>query len=241
MVRPETDQPLVSVHDLMPETLRPILEILAQLRRHGHGPVSILVVPGCAWSQDQIATLRSLQQDGYSFAGHGWHHRVARLGGLGHWLHSRLISRQVAEHLALAEDEIARLIERCFAWFGDQGLQAPDLYVPPAWAMGGIPRTRLATLPFRYYETLSGIYDARRDRFRHLALLGYEADTGARALSLRLSNAVNRGIARWRSPRLAIHPQDLGLRLASDLVRDLRRYGASGAHAAQAELASPQR
>lgn len=232
MARPESDYPLVSVHDLMPETLRPVLEILAQLRRHGQGPVSILVVPGCDWSREQLATLKSLQQDGHMLAGHGWHHRVARIRDFGHWLHSRLISRQVAEHLALAEDEIAALIERCFAWFGDQGLRTPDLYVPPAWAMGRISRTRLATLRFRYYEFLTGVYDARQGRFHRLPLLGYEADTGPRARSLRLSNAVNRRLGQRRAPRLAIHPHDLRLRLAGDLARDLQQYRSSDAHQA---------
>lgn len=231
-------RPLVSVHDLMPETLSPVLDILARLGEAGLAPATLLVVPGCDWSRDQLRTLKSLERAGHELAGHGWRHRAERIAGPGHWLHSRLISRQVAEHLCLTEDQIAALIGRCFGWFGDVGLQAPALYVPPAWAMGPIARTRLATLPFRYYEALTGIYDAARDRFRRLPLLGYEADDRLRAWSLRLSNGLNRAWANSDRPlRLAIHPRDLALRLDADLLRDLRRYGLPARHGIKAKLA----
>jgi len=219
---------LVSVHDLMPETLPAVLEVLTFLERHACPPVTLLVVPGGAWSRPQLDTLRALARQGHALAGHGWRHRIARLGGPGHWLHSRLISRNVAEHLALDEDGIAQLIGRCFDWFADAGLDTPTLYVPPAWAMGRIARARLAALPFRYYEVLSGVYDADEGRFRRLPLLGYEADTGLRASVLRLSNAANRALAGDRPIRIAIHPLDLGLHLSDDLALDLRRYAPTG-------------
>ncbi|WP_242464218.1 DUF2334 domain-containing protein [Thiococcus pfennigii] len=219
---------LVSVHDLMPETLPAVLEILAFLERHGCPPATLLVVPGGAWSPEQLATLKALARAGHPLAGHGWHHRIARLGGAAHWLHSRLISRNVAEHLALDEDGIVDLIGRCFDWFADQGFAAPTLYVPPAWAMGRIARARLAALPFRYYEVLSGVYDTDEGRLRRLPLLGYEADTGLRAAFLRFSNGASRALAGRRPIRIAIHPFDLGLRLADDLARDLHRYTPTG-------------
>ncbi|MEY6431936.1 polysaccharide deacetylase family protein [Thioalkalicoccus limnaeus] len=225
MTMQESGQRLISVHDLMPETMGRVEQILMALDRRGSGPITLLVVPGLAWSRTQIRTLRAWEGIGHVLAGHGWRHRVDRIAGPAHWLHSRLISRRVAEHLALNEDEIADLITRCFAWFADTGLQPPQLYVPPAWAMGRIPRARLANLPFRYYELLTGVYDAAVDRFDRLPLLGYEADNAARARTLRLTNGLIRFLAGDRPIRLAIHPFDLDLRLANDLWRDVDRYG----------------
>ena len=84
----------------------------------------------------------------------------------------------------------------------------------------------LRDLPFRYYETLSGTYDAEENRFARTPLLGFEADTRFRAVSLRLFNLVNRGIARLRgSVRIAIHPRDFELLLASDLQVLLDKRG----------------
>ncbi len=223
MAKLDDGTPLVSVHDLMPETLPLVLDTLTYLDEQRIGPVTLLVVPGRAWSREQLLTLKALERAGHKLAGHGWCHRAERISGVRHWLHSRLISRDVAEHLCLANDQIATLIQRCFSWFGDVGLQAPSLYVPPAWAMGSIGRRQLAELPFRFYEVLTGLYDARRDRFRHLPLLGYEADNGLRAGSLRISNALNRFSAMRRPVRLAIHPFDFRLRLRADLLQDLRR------------------
>jgi predicted deacetylase len=97
-------------------------------------------------------------------------------------------------------------------------LPAPSLYVPPAWAMGRISRAGLRKLPFRYYETISGVYDAQADRFIRLPLLGFEADTRIRATALKLSNVLNRRLANaHRELRFAIHPTDFELYLARDL------------------------
>jgi predicted deacetylase len=114
------------------------------------------------------------------------------------------------------------LIRDCRAWFDEHSLPAPSLYVPPAWAMGSIPRAGLEGLGFRYFETLTGIYDAERREMHRLPLFGFEADTRFRALSLRLFNAANRIMGRYAGTvRLGIHPQDFELELAADLKRCL--------------------
>jgi hypothetical protein len=173
---------LVSVHDVMPETLVRVQHLLDLCAVINPGPVTLLVVPGRAWDASGIKRLHAWQAQGHRLAGHGWVHRVERFGGLGHRLHGLLISRRVAEHLALDADGIARLIRRCHSWFADQGLGPPDLYVPPAWALGSIPPRNLARLPFTRYEVLSGVRDAATTRLRPLPLLGYEADTPASPL-----------------------------------------------------------
>jgi predicted deacetylase len=216
---------LVSVHDVMPETLEQVQRILDLCAVINPGPITLLVVPGLDWDRAGIERLRVWQSQGYRLAGHGWVHRVERFGGLAHRLHGLLISRRAAEHLVLDADGIADLISRCHAWFPDQGLAAPDLYVPPAWALGSIPPQDLVRLPFTCYEVLSGVRDAAGGRLRPIPLLGYEADSPTRAPLIGLWNRLNRGLVKaegWL--RIAIHPRDPELALGRDLTRDLRRY-----------------
>ncbi|MGE5154785.1 MAG: polysaccharide deacetylase family protein, partial [Bdellovibrio bacteriovorus] len=183
---------LVSVHDVMPETLERVQGILERCATLNPGPVTLLVVPGRDWDRTDIDRLRAWQDQGHRLAGHGWAHRVEDFGGLAHRLHGLLISRRVAEHLALDGPGISDLIRRCHGWFLRQGLMPPDLYVPPAWALGALRLSDLASLPFSRYEVLRGVLDGASGRLRPIPLLGYEADTPTRAPVLRLWNRLNR-------------------------------------------------
>jgi predicted deacetylase len=224
---------LVSVHDVMPETLHHVERILELLDTDGIMPATLLVVPGVDWSGADIERLRGFQSSGHELAGHGWIHRVDRIRGVRHRLHSALISRNVAEHLALDGPGIHRLITRCHAWFVDHALGDPALYCPPAWAMGRIPRSALASLPFKRYELLNGVLSAETGRVHPIPLTGYEADTAIRAPLIRAWNRINRRRAAdcgWL--RIGIHPRDLDLHLADDLRRDLRAFSRHAGYAA---------
>lgn len=210
---------IASVHDVMPETLSRVEHLTRRLDAAGLSAM-LLVVPGRGWQAAELSRLRALSERGHELAGHGWHHTINGYGGLYHRLHGLLLSRRAAEHLALDEQAIARLIRACRRWFDDNDLPAPHTYVPPAWAMGNIKRQQLASLGFRYYEFLTGVYDARADQMQRVPLLGFEADTPARRRALRASNAINLAMARRTGrARLAIHPADGELLLAADLDR----------------------
>jgi hypothetical protein len=216
---------LVSVHDVMPETLDRVERIISLCDAVYPAPLTLLVVPGLDWDRQGIERLREWQAQGHRLAGHGWVHRVERYNGLGHRLHGLLISRRVAEHLALDRPGVAALIRRCHTWFVDQGLDSPELYVPPAWALGGLRPQDLARLPFGQYEVLGGVRDGASGLLHPIPLLGYEADTPARGPLIRSWNRVNRHLARRRGwLRIAIHPRDPELALGSDLEQDLGRY-----------------
>jgi predicted deacetylase len=216
---------LVSVHDLMPETMPAVHELLRLLEDRRVRPVTLLVVPGSGWDRSGIAELRALQRDGLVLAGHGWRHRVDRISRPYHRLHSLLISRHVAEHLALDEDGILDLIGRCRRWFGDHGLDAPALYVPPAWAMGSVSRARLAAdCPFPLCEVFTGVLRVADGHLHRSPLLGYEADRLSRIPILRVFNALSRRRASAAGViRIGIHPFDARLHLRADLIRDLER------------------
>jgi hypothetical protein len=227
---------LISIHDLMPSTMPAVRRTLALLQHRTIAPAMLLVVPGTGWSRDGIRELQALQRAGHPLAGHGWLHRVERYGGLYHRLHGLTLSRRVAEHLALNTDGIVALINRCYAWFGDHGLEPPKLYVPPAWAMGAVSIDHLAdACPFRLYETFTGVIDTETHSLIRIPMLGYEADAPLRVPVIRAWNALNRRLAAKagggpgiekasRLLRIGIHPHDHELRLRRDLIRDLEIY-----------------
>lgn len=211
----------------MPETLSAVSELVDRLADHGWEHLTLLVVPGKAWQDRDINTLQQWQRAGHELAGHGWRHQVdtRELRGFRDRLHSLLISREVAEHLALDAAGILQLMKCCYRWFDQHKLVAPDYYVPPAWAMGAIKPQQLHCALFRRFEYFSGVYDAQKRCFTHLPLLGFEADNTLRAISLRLWNGLNQSLAGPQQPlRIAIHPYDAKLKLARDLSRCLERY-----------------
>ncbi|WP_300492089.1 polysaccharide deacetylase family protein [uncultured Alcanivorax sp.] len=219
---------LVSIHDVMPETREQVSRILALLPQSPQA-VTLLVVPGRNWQTADLDWLHQLQQQGYPLAGHGWLHRCDPPISLYHRVHSLLLSRRVAEHLSLSASGIDALIRNCHQWFLDQGLQPCELYVPPAWAMGAINRQQLADMPFRLFETLSGVYDAQAQKMHPLPLVGFEADTPLREWLLRGFNHLN-----WRRAshsdqplRIGIHPQDLSLRLRNQVIPMAQSVSAS--------------
>lgn len=209
---------ILSIHDVHPGTLPGVLRTLDVLDAAGARPVTLLVVPGLDWSDEDLAALRGLVASGHRLAGHGWSH-AGPPSGLFHRLHALVLSRDQAEHLSLGRADLRRLVARCHAWFGEHGFEPPELYVPPAWALGSLSRADLAELPFRWYETLAGFVDARTGQLRVHPLVGFEADTLVRQVALRLANRVNLALAGalGRAVRIALHPKDLALRLERDV------------------------
>src|SRR5699024_3577884 len=130
--------------------------------------------------------------------------------------HSLLVSRGCAEHLALDRNGIVDLIARNRHWFSDHDLPAPELYVPPAWALGPVRAADLETTGFTRVETISGYLDIASGRFRRAALLGFEAISAWQAPMLKISNAFNRLLAHRLPLRVALHPNDHRLPLATD-------------------------
>ena len=239
---------LVSIHDVMPHTQARVECLLDWLKARGVPPVALLVVPGRPWEPAQLDRLRELAAEGYELAAHGWQHETLPRRFY-HRLHAAFISRNVAEHLDLGSAGIFALMLRSRDWFGEHGLPLPDLYVPPAWALGPLSQTHLAQLPYRLVETTRGLIHLkgkaapavspsngslpqsggqsatakRLPVFQKLPLTGYEADTPFRECFLRRWNAAQlRTAERRHLPlRISIHPDDLELRLPDQLEQQL--------------------
>ena len=217
---------VLSMHDVIPETLSLVEDFLTLCRSYTIPPMTLLVVPGCDWRDVQLGRLRELAGLGPELAAHGWLHRLGTPRGLYHRLHSALLSRNVAEHLALDCEGILALMRRSHAWFAEHNLPSPSLYVPPAWALGAVARHSLTSLNFERVEVLRGVLDLRTTHLHTLPLVGFEADSGFRAASLRLWNSSQIGMARIsrRTLRIGVHPQDLNLRLGDSLRELLQEH-----------------
>ena len=211
----------ISLHDVMPETLPQMEDILRRLEKARLTPITLLVVPGRAWQATQLARLRELVEAGHHLAAHGWKHCSERPRTLYHHLHARLLSRNVAEHLSLDSAGIHALMERSAHWFEESGLPVPSLYVPPAWALGNISPAELRDLPFSHVEVLRGLLETKTGRRIPLPMAGFETDTRWREAFVRRWNARQMRIARktGRPLRLGLHPHDFQLRMASDLEK----------------------
>ncbi len=210
---------LISLHDVMPETFSEVKSVIKHLKELRIPPIILLVVPGRNWEASQLEQLGEWSCEGYTLAAHGWFHHVKHFGGLYHRLHAALISRRVAEHLSLNRSEEIELIKRSVGWFEMQGFPRPNLYVPPAWALGKIRRTDLALLPVTYVEGLRGIFRSESGELQPLPLVGYEVDTLFRQLFVRQWNQIQtrRALRAGVPLRISLHPHDFSLRLANDL------------------------
>ncbi len=217
-------QAQVSIHDVQPETMEATRRMCRTLPLNPC-TTRLLIVPGADWNRQALDSLRQLTDTGFRLSAHGWKHRISQWGSLYHRIHGALFSGRVAEHLKLNPKQIEELLHNSCQWFVDNGFPAPDFYVPPAWAMGQIRKDRLRECPFRYYETLSGIYDAKADIHHKLPLIGYEARRFASGPILRVCNAFGN---LWSSllnkpARIAIHPSDTELPLSNSMVKDLNQ------------------
>ncbi len=210
---------LISVHDVMPETMDYVKHCLSQLSHIPPEKITLLVVPSKDWHETELCQLREWQQQGFQLAGHGWEHLCDKPRNLHHKLHSLFISRNVAEHLSRSEEQIEHLLQRCHDWFAQNQLIPPSLYVPPAWAMGNLSKPALLRSPFQQFESLHSLIDLTDDRQYKLPLTGFEADTVLRAWFLRCYNKWNR----WRALhkkvplRISIHPYDFNHMIAGQL------------------------
>lgn len=216
---------LVSIHDVMPHTFEEVRELVEICQSAGVSRPTLLVVPGLEWSPPQLDQIRSWEEEGLELAGHGWIHRHGTIRTWWHRFHSLFLSRNVAEHLSRPENEILELMSRCYAWFDDQGLNMPKLYVPPAWALGSVATEALVRQPFEMVETFRGVL-RRGGHFQPLPLVGYEADTWLRACALTTFNRWNQSVGGRpldRPLRIGIHPFDHRLLLRRALQTQLER------------------
>lgn len=220
---------LLSIHDVMPSSRAAVSAMLTQLFVSvpllRPPDITLLVVPGQHWSDDDLGWLRRMAAKGHPLAGHGWCHQAVERRSLFHRLHSALLSRDAAEHLSRPEHELVALVLRCYAWFEQHQLPIGPLYVPPAWALGPIGRQARMSLPFTLLETLSGVEGMRCGSQHVLPLAGYEADNIWRAKLLATSNRLNWQWARrsGRAVRVGLHPFDLQYLLAYHIVGDLNQ------------------
>ena len=220
---------LLSIHDVMPANRPWVADMLQTLHRElphlRPQQVTLLVVPGLGWQQDDLAWLRRLAGSGYVLAAHGWDHRAPASRSLFHHLHSAVLSRDAAEHLSRTRDELRQRLLWSRDWFARQALPPPALYVPPAWATGALTQADWSASGFSLVESLGSVFRTGDGQQRALPLLGFEADTPWRVVVLRLFNQWNwwRAAVSGQPLRIGLHPLDLSFGLGDDVLEALYR------------------
>lgn len=213
---------LISIHDVMPNTMTEVAEILEICYSLRIKLVTLLVVPGLNWQPEQIDQLRKWEKSNCELAAHGWVHRCSSKKSLWHHLHSLILSRNVAEHLSLKSIDITELMYKSSNWFIENGFNQPSLYVPPAWALGKISKSAIRASKYSQVETISGVIFTKHGLKMRLPLVGFEADTFTRELALRFLNGLSLRIPTTRPLRVSIHPYDHKLRLSEYLQTVLK-------------------
>ena len=209
---------VLSIHDVAPHTLERVEKIIDKLPEKAHKHLILLVIPGLSWQKEQVETLRQFQKQGFILAGHGWYHKAKNIRSFYHKCHSLFVSRDVAEHLSLNENEILEMMQRNRSWFAEHELDIPDCYVPPAWALGNISRSALQQSGFRYIETTGGYIDSTSKQSKTFPLIGFEADTPLRKYTLLAWNKINAMLSSKTKPlRISIHPYDDSYLLADSM------------------------
>lgn len=215
----------VSIHDLMPQTLNRVDQLLGLLEDHGCARVDLLVVPDVGWNAAQLQRIQHWAQQGHRVVAHGWQHRAPHIRGLRHRVHAALLSRDVAEHLSHTPSEELALMQRSQSWFARHDLPTPQHYVPPAWALGRLGHELLRHSGYASVEVLQGCFLRPSMRLHRLPLVGFEADTTLRARALLPWNQAQEALATLtgRPLRVALHPHDLSLKLAHTIAPLLSR------------------
>ena len=214
----------ISIHDVHPNNLHKIIEIINLLfEKYNIRKITLLVIPGLNWNNKQIKILKTLQEKkGIELAAHGWYHKSNPIKTIYHYIHSKLISADSAEHLSRSKPSIIKLLNDSHLWFINQGLNSPTLYVPPAWALGNIYQEDLSTLPFNEFEMISGIFI--NNKFIFIPLIGFKTKTYFEFIIVKVLNFINYlSYSFFGLMRIAIHPDDFNLLLKGDIDKYLRK------------------
>lgn len=212
----------ISIHDVCPSNLDRIHEIINRLSsKHNITKVTLLIIPGLTWSEEQINILKDWQSiNKIELAAHGWLHQSTSSKNMFHRLHSKLVSNGCAEHLSKSKSEVIEIMTNSFNWFQENGLESPTLYVPPAWALGDVNKKDLESLPFNEVEVISGVFI--NSRFNFIPMIGFETKTYFRCFMVKILNGLNYMLYNlFGKIRISIHPDDFDLLLKKDIDKYL--------------------
>ena len=212
----------ISIHDVSPNKFSEIKNIINHLKHYNCKKITLLIIPNLDWTDRQLQDIKLMQKNNIEIAAHGWEHKHHSIKNLYHYMHSKIFSRNCAEHLSKDRSEIIELIQKSFKWFTSRKFRPPTIYVAPAWALGKIKYSDLDSLPFSEYETITGVYSKKQ--MKYIPLIGFEADTLFRKYILKISNFVNYQISKLTGVvRIAIHPDDFKLLLSADINKFLSK------------------
>ncbi|GEM_PF-6364366 len=209
---------LLSVHDVAPDSLAFLADLLRDLSALRVPAVNLAIVPFFhgrgTWTSQEVRRVASAVPPGIrtEVLLHGcYHRRVGANARLPAWrrLLSSIQSAGEDEFFGLPERDTAERVrggrDAVAAAFG----RVPAAFVPPAWSGGPPLRAALKGLGFSLAEDHLWLYEVQRDRRLFAPVIAFATRSPWREwLSARWARAVMRAPARGRLLRFAFHPAD---------------------------------
>jgi predicted deacetylase len=214
------DSLVVSLHDVAPDTQQITTTIMSELRRHGVGVCSILVVPDYhhqglfANHREFVTWLRGLEADGHEIVIHGYFHERPphKRENLRDKLLTRFYTRNEGEFYDLSYEEALRRITTARDEFRAQGLK-PRGFIAPAWLLGNEALRAVCDAQLEYTTRLRSVCDLRSGNVFPARTLVYSVHNAwRRALSRSWNAALFRLLKTRTLLRISIHPRDYSQR-----------------------------
>jgi predicted deacetylase len=210
------DSVVVSLHDVAPCTQKIASTIISELRTHGVGVCSVLVVPDYhheglfAKHREFVTWLRGLEADGHEIVIHGYFHErpPQTKESLRDKFVTRLYTQNEGEFYDLSYEEALRRITTARDEFRALGLK-PRGFIPPAWLLGNEAEQAVRDAELEYTTRLRTVCDLRSESTFPARTLVYSVHNNwRRALSRSWNAALFRLLKSKPLLRISIHPPD---------------------------------
>lgn len=218
----------VALHDATPPYLEELKEISAWLDQESIRPRSIKVIPNYLnrWNilhhREFLDWVLSQEENGCEIIQHGYTHRTnAEQKGLFDRLRNKHITKNDAEFLKSDYEEARKYIEKGKQILEEVGLKCSG-FTSPTWYQSKATARAIQDCEFRFFTTVSSIYDCWRNKKIFSLAMGYQGmDSFLESLSV-FGHTVMRKTGFFCSPlaRVVLHPRHVSMN--SPLARALK-------------------
>jgi hypothetical protein len=228
---------VVSIHDVSSASFDESRRLLELCESSGLR-ATLLVIPG-PWRGSRPAECRSFvswldraQERGHEVSMHGWCHT----GGSSRHPADRLLARGCGEFGALGRDEARELLELGLESMSRLGVE-PVGFTAPGWLISEGSKRALVDLGFAYTTTHLSVIDFARSTSVAAPALCQRPGSVITPLGIRVVRRALVGrVAKGRSVRLALHPDDLSTEPLVEATRMLIQVMAAGPTSTYADL-----
>ncbi|MEY2975800.1 MAG: hypothetical protein RIR49_2220 [Actinomycetota bacterium] len=228
---------VVSIHDVAPATREACGHLLSLCEESGV-LVTLLVIPG-PWRGSRTLDDRAFadwllaaRDRGHEVSLHGWCHE----GGVVSGLADRVLARGCGEFAHLSRAEARRRLESGLEVMDRIGV-TPVGFTAPGWLCSEGSKQALIDLGFAYTTSHLSVIDLARSSTMPAPALCQRPGSTITSLGIRVVRRTLVGrVARGKSVRLALHPDDLSTEPLVEATRMLIQVMATGSTSTYADL-----